>query len=101
MSDVPLIPRRWNDVDISGIEGKKFFITGGTSGLGKESAAALIRRGAHVTITARSEQKGAAMVAELGGKNIDSNVQLLRSECNYKKAAKHPIDYMQSKGMLL
>ena len=41
MSDVPLIPRRWSDVDISGIEGKKFFITGGTSGLGKESAAAL------------------------------------------------------------
>ena len=44
MSDVPLIPRRWNDVDISGIEGKKYFITGGTSGLGKASAAALIRR---------------------------------------------------------
>ena len=56
MSDVPLIPRRWSDVDISGVEGKKFFITGGTSGLGKESAAALIRRGAHVTITARSAE---------------------------------------------
>ena len=70
MSDVPLIPRRWNDVDISGIEGKKYFITGGTSGLGKASAAALIRRGAHVTITARTPEKGAALVAELGGKNI-------------------------------
>ena len=56
MSDVPLIPRRWNDVDISGIEGKKYFITGGTSGLGKASAAALIRRGAHVTITARTPE---------------------------------------------
>ena len=71
MSDVPLIPRRWSDVDISGVEGKKFFITGGTSGLGKESAAALIRRGAHVIITARSAEKGAALVAELGEKNID------------------------------
>jgi NAD(P)-dependent dehydrogenase (short-subunit alcohol dehydrogenase family) len=70
MSNVPLIPRRWNDVDISGIEGKKYFITGGTSGLGKASAAALIRRGAHVTITARTPEKGAALVAELGGKNI-------------------------------
>ena len=58
MSNVPLIPRRWNDVDISGIEGKKYFITGGTSGLGKASAAALIRRGAHVTITARTPEKG-------------------------------------------
>jgi NAD(P)-dependent dehydrogenase (short-subunit alcohol dehydrogenase family) len=71
MSDVPLIPRRWSDVDISGVEGKKFFITGGTSGLGKESAAALVRRGALVTITARTAEKGAALVAELGGKNID------------------------------
>jgi NAD(P)-dependent dehydrogenase (short-subunit alcohol dehydrogenase family) len=71
MSDVPLIPRRWSDVDISGVEGKKFFITGGTSGLGKESAAALVRRGALVTITARTAEKGAALVAELGGKNIN------------------------------
>jgi NAD(P)-dependent dehydrogenase (short-subunit alcohol dehydrogenase family) len=74
MSDVPLIPRRWSDDDISGVEGKKFFITGGTSGLGKESAAALVRRGALVTITARTAEKGAALVAELGGKNIDHSL---------------------------
>lgn len=37
----------------------------------------------------------------LGGMNVDSNVQLLRAECNLKKNAKHPIDYMQSKGYLL
>ena len=36
-----------------------------------------------------------------GGENIDSNVQLLRSVCNLNKHAKHPIDYMQSKGFLL
>lgn len=37
----------------------------------------------------------------LGGKNIDSNVQLLRSECNLKKSSKDPINYMQEKGFLI
>jgi hypothetical protein len=37
----------------------------------------------------------------LGGLNIDSNVQLLRQKCNNQKHAKHPIDFMQSRGYLL
>ena len=37
----------------------------------------------------------------LGGANIDSNIQLLRPACNSSKNAKHPIEYMQSKGYLL
>lgn len=37
----------------------------------------------------------------LGGKNTDYNVQLLCPPCNMSKGAKHPIDYMQSKGLLL
>lgn len=37
----------------------------------------------------------------LGGKNTDDNVQLLCPPCNMSKGAKHPIDYMQSKGLLL
>lgn len=37
----------------------------------------------------------------LGGKNSDSNVQLLCQPCNNQKSAKHPIDFMQSKGFLL
>lgn len=41
------------------------------------------------------------MPIALGGSNTDDNVQLLRAECNQRKHAKHPIDYMQSKGYLL
>lgn len=41
------------------------------------------------------------MPIALGGSNTDNNVQLLRAECNLRKHAKHPIDYMQSKGFLL
>ncbi len=37
----------------------------------------------------------------LGGLNVDANVQLLRATCNLHKHAKHPVDYMQSKGFLL
>jgi 5-methylcytosine-specific restriction endonuclease McrA len=37
----------------------------------------------------------------LGGSNTDENIQLLRKQCNNQKSAKHPIDFMQSKGFLL
>jgi hypothetical protein len=36
-----------------------------------------------------------------GGLNIDSNIQLLRPECNMSKGKKEPIEFMQSKGLLL
>ena len=38
---------------------------------------------------------------KLGGSNTDSNIQLLRAICNMQKSAKHPVDFMQSKGFLL
>jgi len=41
------------------------------------------------------------MPLALGGSNTDDNMQLLRGECNLQKNAKHPIDFMQSKGFLL
>lgn len=37
----------------------------------------------------------------LGGTNTDDNIQLLRRQCNSQKHAKHPIDFMQSRGFLL
>lgn len=37
----------------------------------------------------------------LGGVNEDWNIQLLRATCNHQKHAKHPVDFMQSRGFLL
>ncbi len=37
----------------------------------------------------------------LGGSNTDDNMQLLRAACNLQKHAKHPVDFMQSRGFLL
>lgn len=36
-----------------------------------------------------------------GGTNTDDNIQLMRSRCNQQKSAKHPIEFMQSRGFLL
>lgn len=36
-----------------------------------------------------------------GGKNEDFNIQLLTARCNLQKNAKHPIEFMQSRGLLL
>ena len=49
-------------VDLSG---RQVLVTGGTTGIGKETARALLAAGASVTITARSEEKGAAAVDDL------------------------------------
>lgn len=37
----------------------------------------------------------------LGGTNTDGNVQLLTPKCNLSKGAKHPVDYMRTKGKLI
>lgn len=36
-----------------------------------------------------------------GGANTDDNIQILCQSCNNQKHAKHPIDFMQSKGFLI
>jgi len=41
------------------------------------------------------------MPLALGGKNVNSNVQLLRAECNMQKHTSDPIDFMQQRGFLL
>jgi hypothetical protein len=41
------------------------------------------------------------MPLALGGSNTDDNIQLLKAWCNLSKHAKHPVDFMQSKGFLI
>jgi len=52
---------------VNDLAGQTALVTGGTAGIGLESARLLACHGAEVIITGRSEQRGAAAVAELGG----------------------------------
>lgn len=49
-----------------GLAGKAFVVTGGTEGLGLASARELLREGAKVTVTSRSQDKVDDAVSELG-----------------------------------
>ncbi len=97
MSSVTTIPRGWDASDIPDLTGKKFVITGGTSGIGKEAARELARAGAHVTITARNAAKGAATVAEIARDRVDFkllDLADLSSVRNFAKEFTAPFDIL-------
>jgi len=45
------------------MQGKTIIITGGTGGIGKETAIGLSKLGAHIIITGRNQQRGEQSVA--------------------------------------
>ena len=97
MTDVTTITRGWNAINIPDLTGKKFIITGGTSGLGKETARELIRKGAHVTITAREARKGEATVIELGTDRVSFSIldlTSLTSVKNFAQSVKEDFDVL-------
>jgi NAD(P)-dependent dehydrogenase (short-subunit alcohol dehydrogenase family) len=97
MSIVTTIPRGWDAKDLGDLTGKTFLITGGTSGIGKETALELARAGAHVTITARDAAKGAAVVAEIAKERVDFKMLDLADLASVKSFAKEftkPVDVL-------
>ncbi len=60
------------------MQGKTVVVTGGNSGIGFETAAALASMGARVLVTARNADKGRAAVAAIGQRvGTDAQVQLV------------------------
>jgi NAD(P)-dependent dehydrogenase (short-subunit alcohol dehydrogenase family) len=62
----PRIPAGWTEANIADQSGRRFLITGATSGLGLAAARALVAKGADVTITARNEKKAAQAIGVIG-----------------------------------
>jgi NAD(P)-dependent dehydrogenase (short-subunit alcohol dehydrogenase family) len=70
MTEQIKIPAGWTAQNIADQSGKKFLITGATSGLGLETARVLAEKGADVTITARSAAK-ADVAKKYIGRDVD------------------------------
>jgi NAD(P)-dependent dehydrogenase (short-subunit alcohol dehydrogenase family) len=58
------------------LQGKLVLITGGSSGLGQESARALAAKGAHVVLTARDVAKGRSVVEGIVGSTGNAGIEL-------------------------
>lgn len=58
-------PLDWTPARLPDLKGKTYVITGGNSGIGLEAAKLLAARGGRVVITARSEAKAQAALAEV------------------------------------
>lgn len=86
MITAPRIPAGWTESNIADQSGKRFLITGATSGLGLAAARALIAKGADVTITARNEKK-AAQATGLLGKPVPTIYMDLSDLASVRKAA--------------
>ena len=60
-------PPDWNVADMPAQDGRVVVVTGGTSGIGFETAKALAAAGAQVVIAARNAERGAEAVAAIRG----------------------------------
>ena len=86
------IPAGWSAKDLPNLEGKRFLITGATSGIGKEAARELARAGAKVTIAARSLEKAESVKKELSSERIDL-LELDLADLESVRRAARKVDY--------
>jgi len=81
------IPDNWSATDIPDLTGKRFLITGATSGIGLAAASELARRNAQVVITARSVEKARDAIKKIGPGLVDYLLMDLTDLDSVKKAA--------------
>src|ERR1051325_6995762 len=67
---------------------KTIFITGATTGIGKETAKQLAKTGAAVVITARDEQKADSALKEIQNYSGNKNVSCLIAELSSQKSVR-------------
>ena len=81
----------WTVADIPDPRGRTAVVTGGTGGLGLETARALAGAGAHVVIAARNQEKAAAAIADIRGEHPEASLEVveldLSSQASVREAA--------------
>ena len=87
MSTAIAIPDNWTATDIPNLTGKRFLITGATSGIGLAAASELARRNAQVVITARSVEKARDAIKKIGPGLVDYLLMDLTDLDSVRKAA--------------
>jgi NAD(P)-dependent dehydrogenase (short-subunit alcohol dehydrogenase family) len=70
------------------MSGKTCIVTGASSGIGKETARGLARRGAHVVMVARDRQRGESARSEIARDSRDGNVDLLLADLSSQAAVR-------------
>ena len=87
MPKVLTLPDKWTASDIPDLTGKRFLITGATSGIGLSAATELARRNAQVVITARSADKARDAIKKIGPGLVDYILLDLTDLESVKRAA--------------
>ena len=87
MAKVLTIPENWNASQMPDLTGKRFLITGATSGIGLAAATELARRNANVVITARSSEKARDAIKKIGPGLVDYILMDLTELESVKRAA--------------
>lgn len=82
----------------SGVAGKRVIITGATGGIGLAAARELARKGAHLSIVARSEARAAAAVAQITARGgMGTEVDVLHADLSSQASIRQLADEILAK----
>ncbi|EIN04817.1 NAD(P)-binding protein [Punctularia strigosozonata HHB-11173 SS5] len=87
---------KWTPKDIPALDGKVFIVTGGNTGIGKETCKQLLLHGAEVWLSARSETKADAAIADLE-RETGRRAQFLQMDLGDLPNVKKAVEEFKSK----
>ncbi|UJR07705.1 hypothetical protein I4U23_011990 [Adineta vaga] len=83
------------------LDGKLVLITGGTSGIGVETARALATANAHVIITARDMNKGAEVVEDLKKTTGNDKIEVMELDLNSLQSVRNFVKQFRARNLTI